>query len=272
MNASANQYPGVVVHTVDDHQNPSQGSSNDQPQQSKQHNSGENEQAHTGADSPQQHPPAQASASVVLSELALHRPRRPAGGFADDDPATANMVAILQSLEAQPPTPTAVRDIILLPTTNPNKRRFYPFEQLLRRRMTDGANYNFFLPFPYCQGDMMGKVDFSETGLTIITESMRAVVRGYGETMPVAPLGQHLNAADDVARFVRPRELDQIHYSNVCPFTPGGIRTVAAILQAALRRPGSEHALFYAHGVTDPSLKRRLVVCIKVHPIVGWRN
>ncbi|KAK7698601.1 hypothetical protein SLS64_012340 [Diaporthe eres] len=186
-NGSASQHPGAHVQAVDVDQNLTHGVENDEIQRIQQHSSGENKQADTGADGQDDHSPAQASAPIVLSELALHPPTWPAAGFSADDPATAHMFAIMQSLETRPPRPSSVEDIIILPTTNAAMRQHRPFEQLLRRRVTDGGNHNFFLPFPDHPGDMIGKVAFSKTGLAIMIEALRAVVRGYGETVSIAP-------------------------------------------------------------------------------------
>lgn len=270
-NGSASQHPGAA----DVDQNLTDGVENDQIQQNEQQNSEQSRQADTGADGQDDHSSVQAAAPIVLSELALHPPTWPAAGFADDDPAAAHMIAIMQSLETRPPRPNAVEDIIILPTTNAAMRQYRPFEQLLRRQVTDGGNHNFFLPFPDHPGEMIGKVGFSMAGLAIMIEALRAVVRGYGDTMSIAPLSQHvdrLNAANGTMHFVTPRKWDQLHYCDIYPFTPEGARTAAAALQAALRHPAYKYGLFYATGVADPSLKRTMVACLEVHPIQGWSN
>lgn len=270
----ASQHSSAVVQAINIGQNLSEGLENNQVQQNEQQNSGKNTQADTGADGQGDHSSAQA-VPIVLSKLALHPPQWPAAGFANDDPAIAHMVAIMQSLEARPPSPSPAEDIILLPTIDPKKREQKLFEQLLRRRVTDGGNYNFFLPFAEFPGDMIGKVDFSKTGLAIMTEALRAVVRGYGETTSIAPLSQHvdrLNAANGVMDFVKPRKDDGVHFAFVRPFTPEGVRTVSAALQAALRHPASKYAIFYAHAVAGPSLRRRMGACFEVYPIIGWSN
>lgn len=213
----------------------------------------------------------------MLRELAMHPPRWPAGGFSYHDPAAAHMVSIMQSLDARPPTLSAVRDIIFLPNTDPNKRRSCAFEQLLRRQTTDGGNHNFFVPFPHGGRFLTGKVNFSETGVAIITEALRAVVRAEVETVLVAPLSQQvdrLNAANGAMSITTPGIVvhGDRYFDTVCPFTPEGVRMVVALLQAALGNPGSKYAIFYANAEVDPPLARGRLASVLINPIVGWTN
>lgn len=232
-------------------------------------------QTDTGANSQEDHPGSQTSAPIVLSELALHPPSWPADGFADDDPAALNMVDILHSFDLRSVRPSAAEDFIIYPPTN----HIRPFYQLSRRQTADGSNYNFLFSNPDEPGQMVGKVDFSKTGLTIILQAIRLTVRNNGGPMPFSPLSQHvdrLNAATGAMEYVRPKysETEHCYCASVNPFTPEGVRTAAAVLQAAARDSSCDYALFNVFSVLDVILNTRgkLEACIAVFPMIGWQN
>lgn len=251
---------------------PSQASNNGYGQQGEQQSNGENQQAHTAADDQQGNPPAQLPAPIVLSELALNPPRWPGQGFGDDDPAMPHMVATMQALEAHTPTPIASDDVLFLPSTDPDERPTHRYEQIMRRRKSDGPNYNFFLPLPDASpGEMIGKVDWSETALRIVVEASRHVARSYEGAGPVVPLSEHvdrLNATDGPVHFVRAFLWGGFYSSFLDPFTPDGVRTAAAVLQEAMRVSHLRYVLFLAR-------RSNLIpgkVHFECHPITAWSS
>jgi hypothetical protein len=246
----------VRIHVDDGPQDPSDGPNSDQSQQSDENNDEETSQAVIGPDDQQDRPEAETSTSVMLSELAQHPLDWPADGFADDDPAAAHMAEILQSLDTLAVRPCAVEDIIITRTTDEKDRKDRPFEQLSRRGVAGGGDGNFFLPNPSDPGNMTGKVDCSKTGLTVIMQALREVVRNHGEAMSISPSSHQadqLDAANGAMSFTQPNKLEnsQTYGAVVDPFTPKGARTAAAALQLAARDSTGDHVIFCALAVLE---------------------
>lgn len=249
-------------------------SSTDTPQTGPSPNDGHTHQdemqADTAAADQHDNPPAQAPAPIVLSELALNPPRWPGQGFGDDDPAMPHMVATMQSLEAHAPTPIASDDVLFLPSTDPDERPFHRYEQIMRRRKSDGRNYNFFLPLPDAEpGEMIGKVDWSATALRVIVEASRHAARSYQDAGPIATLSEHvdrLNAVEGPVHFVRSFLWGGFYSSLLDPFTPEGVRTATAVLQDAMRVSHLKYVLFLARRGCASSG----TVFFECHPITAW--
>lgn len=248
---------------------------NEQNQQLKQQNHEETELAQNGVTDQQVRSPARDPTPIVLSELTLNPPPWPAGRFPDADPAIAHMVDILQSFDTRSVKASAIEDIIVIPTADEHERNIRPFAQLYRRSTSGGRHYNFLHPRPDRPKEIMGKVDFSKVGLTIIIQALRAIVSSYEETIPIPPLSQmvdRLNAEDDAMDYRRPRDYIRVHYARVNPFTPEGVRTAVAVLQAAIRQSSSGYAVFHASTIDCPALERQLFAFLELRSMIGWSD
>lgn len=262
----------VHIHVDDGPEHPAGEPSRGQSQQSEREIDGEDEQTEAGVNAQKGHPETQTSAPIVLSKLALRLPSWPAGGFADDDPATVNMFDILYSFEFRSVMPSAAEDFIIFAPKQPRygeKRVSRPIDHLSRFGMANGRNYNFFSPNAARPGEMVGKFDFSKTCLTIILQALRSVVG----IVPFPPQSQHvdrLNAANGAIKYARPRywEAARCYSASVNPFTLEGVRTAAAVLQAAARDSSSGHVLFVILSVPDALLTTlgQSEACLAAYP------
>lgn len=242
----------VHIHVHDGPEDPADEPSRDQSQQSEGEDDGKDEQTEAGTDPEKDHTETQTSAPIVLSELALHPPSWPADGFADDDPATTYMVDILHSFDMRSVRLSAAEDFMIYPPQGPNDREgrgLRAFDQLTRRRIANSSNSNFLIRYHSYVGDMVGKVYFSKTGLTIILQALRSVLKNNGDIPSLSQHVDRLNAGNSAMIYPRPVHLEssQFYHAYIDPFAPEGARTAVAALQAAVRNSSYNYALFRAH-------------------------
>lgn len=232
---------------------------------------GEDEQAATPATSQPITQRAQARSPIAIGDDAGSWPL---GGFADDDSAAAYVIDVMRfwlnwsSLSRNPQDVRRIRN----PDVGASDPR--PYQQVLDLTRHDlEAGHNYYFPHPECLGGMMGKVDSSPTGLSVIIRALRAVVCNYDETASVPRLqkqSDRLAAANGAMEYVRPLENRQTYHVLVEPFKPEGVRSALAALQLAARRSEIGHVLFYVEPVDVVTRNGTLSALLDVHPVIGW--
>lgn len=209
--------------------------------------------------------------SPIIDELLARMATWPAGGFADDDPATGFMVEILGFFRRRYVARLTADEFAVVPTANKEERTLRPYQQAMQYR-EDGSDVNFWFEDPEHPGQMMGKVDLSKVGLSIIVQALRAVVNNYEDVRSITPLGRHverLHEANGAMEWVRHREDEQTCFVFADPYTPEGARSALSALQAAVRYSQPGRVLFYTVPVDERTREGKLGALLDVHPIIG---
>lgn len=196
----------------------------------------------------------------------------PADGFSDDDPATIYMMDIMWSFHQRCGKTLALRDVVPIRTPEDEDAELRPFQQI-GECGGDMAVCNFLFQHPDYPAQMMGKVDCSKVGLTVIIQGIRAVVNNYMDRTVIPRPKDHverLNSSNGAMEFKKHLEEAQTCYVLVEPYMPEGIRSALSALQAAARYSSCRHVIFYTMPLSEDGRKGKLAAILDIHPIMGW--
>lgn len=196
----------------------------------------------------------------------------PVGGFADDDPAAAFMIDTMRWVHNRAEPSLTLHDVITVPNPAADKG-LRPYQQVLRCGQDDALNIVF--PHPDLPDSMMGKIDCSVTGLSVVICGLRAVVCNYADWTSIPPLHrqvERLIAANGAMKFDQPLEYTGTYYVLGEPFEPEGVRSSLAAVQAAARLSTSGYVLFYVHPLGFGARSGRMGALLDIHPIIGWTD